>query len=267
MRKANRVSKLLVFAAIFIVALAACSAPEAIGPRDGESAAFAESGIPVVNALTLTDCSSGFHGLFPEDGTVAPKASDTGQLETDVAASESGTHARTSVHKIIARARTLMVGPRSYKGCGATVSRYGDNSEISPFGYEARSNSSISWPNNISEDSSNSEPAYYLDQDGLELISANEVTASGRNVFRLAATQQIEQNWNGDYVLQTRTMTVLVDQETYCVVTTVLDSQWDIYDEFRSVDITDDTGLRHSQMVHVRHYHDFKPERGLAVAR
>lgn len=96
----------------------------------------------------------------------------------------------------------------------------------------------------------------FLYQDGIELVSTDEITEDGVKVYRLGSTEKVEHFWSGDPVLETRTVSLLIDKESFRIVTRIIDKNY----TRNIVDATDSEPSTKSdrwQMVHTEHYYDF----------
>ncbi|MCH8909936.1 MAG: hypothetical protein IH867_04270 [Chloroflexi bacterium] len=96
----------------------------------------------------------------------------------------------------------------------------------------------------------------FLYQDGIELVSTDEVTEDGVKVYRLGSTEKVEHFWSGDPVSETRTVSLLIDKESFRIVTTIIDKNY----TRNIVDATDSEPSTKSdrwQMVYTEHYYDY----------
>ena len=96
----------------------------------------------------------------------------------------------------------------------------------------------------------------FLYEDGIELLSTDEVTEDGVRVYRLGFTREFEHSWSGDLVSETRTVSLLIDKESFRIVTRIIDKNY-------TRNIVDATASEPStksdrwQMVHTEHYYEY----------
>ncbi len=96
----------------------------------------------------------------------------------------------------------------------------------------------------------------FLYEDGLALVSTDEVTEDGVSVYRFESTEQFEHAWGGDQVSETLTTSLLIDKESFRIVTRIVDKNY----RRNIVDATE--GERPAkpdwwQTVFTEHYYDY----------
>ncbi len=96
-----------------------------------------------------------------------------------------------------------------------------------------------------------------LNEPEIELLATNEIVASGNHVYRLRFTGNYTNQSKQNHEITTVSTTILIDQESFRIITVFRDKTSNYYDDLTADEITPDTRFRWVQSISVDYFYDF----------